>query len=842
MRLDIAQRSRRALRKALLIALVFSSFSAIPAFGSEMTEMPVLPNLSEIKKGWADKIDKLSEDFREKLPESPQDLLNPAIETFPLEVRRYSETQSYAFQRDIRPILERKCAACHGCYDAPCQLKLDAAGIGLARGATKTPVYNGSRLSDIPPTRLHIDGSAVSDWRNMGFFPVLPADTDDGAVSLMQEFIDLGRTNPLPNDPEDLRRIDLGLDRRNSCPVPGEFSKYAADNPHGGMPYAVAGLSDAEYKTLSMWLSEGGKIDPPAVTVTPRQRQTVAAIERWFNRTDDRAKLVARYIYEHLFLANLYLSDPQSGEPRPPVYFRLIRSRTPSGETPVPIATVRPNDPAGGTFHYRLVPVTDTILHKSHIAYRMDADRLSFYDRLFFSAGWTVTNTLADDGGGGANPFITFGDIPAKVRYRFLLNNAEFIVRNFIRGPVCNGQIATDVIRDWFWVMFEDPNDELYVNDPEYRASVDPLLGVPGQESRLMEFGAEWLSYQKKRNAYFGKRQKAYGERYSNGARMDHLWDGDGTNRNAFLTVFRHHTNASVTRGWHGALPLTAWIMDYPLLERTFYELVVGFNVFGGIDHQAQTRLYFDLIRNEGEMNFLRLLPAASRQRIVDHWYQGMGQIKTAIVYQELDTETPTGVPLESDQPKNELLEIMLNRFGDRLISPDTINRCHDGCSDAGDPERNRIEKALRRFAARPASEVPGIRYLPEVSFLRVDLPDGTRRSYSLLRDRRHSNVAFMLGEELRYQEMLDAVTVMPTLIGSYPNLMFRIDLDDIERFSDALVTVGSTDDMDGLVAKWGVGRMDTDFWQVLHSFSEETRRRTPLDAGLYDVNRYGPW
>jgi len=33
-------------------------------------------------------------------------------------------TQPVSYQKQIRPILERRCVVCHGCYDAPCQLKL----------------------------------------------------------------------------------------------------------------------------------------------------------------------------------------------------------------------------------------------------------------------------------------------------------------------------------------------------------------------------------------------------------------------------------------------------------------------------------------------------------------------------------------------------------------------------------------------------------------------------------------------------------------------------------------------------------------------------------------------
>nr|WP_286306074.1 fatty acid cis/trans isomerase [Methylophaga marina] len=75
-----------------------------------------------------------------------------------------------------------------------------------------------------------------------------------------------------------------------------------------------------------------------------------------------------------------------------------------------------------------------------------------------------------------ANPFVTFSAIPAKARYQFLLDHAEYFTRTFIRGPVCRGQIATDVIRDQFWVMYQDPANDLFITDPKYRKKLNHSL------------------------------------------------------------------------------------------------------------------------------------------------------------------------------------------------------------------------------------------------------------------------------------------------------------------------------------------------------------------------------
>ncbi len=52
----------------------------------------------------------------------------------------------------------------------------------------------------------------------------------------------------------------------------------------------------------------------------------------------------------------------------------------------------------------------------------------------------------------------------------------------------------------------------------------------------------------------------------------------------ATLTVPRY------TRGRLGNLPKTLWVLDYPLLERIYYALVAGFDIYGTTGHQLTTR------------------------------------------------------------------------------------------------------------------------------------------------------------------------------------------------------------------------------------------------------------
>jgi len=80
--------------------------------------------------------------------------------------------ETISYDEEVRPILESRCVVCHGCFDAPCQLKLSSPE-GIHRGANKKKVYNGARISADEPTRLFIDAMTTEEWRQKGFDTVL---------------------------------------------------------------------------------------------------------------------------------------------------------------------------------------------------------------------------------------------------------------------------------------------------------------------------------------------------------------------------------------------------------------------------------------------------------------------------------------------------------------------------------------------------------------------------------------------------------------------------------------------------------------------------------------------
>ncbi len=748
------------------------------------------------------------------------------------------------YQRDVQPIFDDKCAACHSCNDAPCQLKLTSWD-GVARGASKLEVYDGARPKDLEPTRLGIDALSTPEWRKKGFFSTLYEPKGGEAAppqsplqaSLLYGMVELGHQHQWVPGSKIPDGIDLSRTRENRCPVMAEFRGYAKERPQQGMPWAVSGLTDQEFQTLQTWVAEGGLVEPSQLQATAGEQQAVEKWEAYLNRPGAREQLVARYLFEHLFLAHLYFADEKQ-----PHFFELLRSRTPTGQELVPLATVRPNDDPGGVFYYRLRLITDTIVHKTHITYELSDKRLERYNSLFFGSDWdpgVAPGYTAED---RANAFATFAAIPAKARYQFMLDEAEYFVRTFIRGPVCSGQIATDVIRDQFWVLFENPATERYVNDAAYRQQATPLIGVPGQDSDLLATHSQWEKYRDQRNRYVKLRQAEYAQAEPQGPNLDDLWDGEGWNRNALLSIFRHFDNASVNRGLIGNVPDTLWVMDYPLLERSYYQLVVNFNVFGNVSHQLNTRLYFDLIRNEGENDFLRLLPGPARGKLRSAWYADSGKIKLFTVYAKPDDMVPTRIVYKSGDPKAEFAKKIYRHMSKVMGPADVINRCTQGdCVLPGESEAaQRTNRALRRFAGVPAATLPVIKLLPQLVYLRVTAPDGGRLVYSLAHNRAHSNVAFLIGEDLRLEPEKDTLTMVPGVIGSYPNFIFDVPLTDIEAFAGALAGVSNAAQLEAVAQNWGVRRTRADFWAVFHDLSAYIAQTDPIQAGLLDLSRYG--
>ncbi len=748
-----------------------------------------------------------------------------------------------SYEQQVKPILERRCVVCHGCYDAPCQLKLSSVE-GLRRGATDELVYNPSRLEPAQPTRLFVDAKTTAEWRSHGFHPVLNEGRQTPEQNLrkspLYHLLHLKQQHPQPDTKRLPDSFTLGLDREQTCPTLKSVDKFAREHPLWGMPYAMPNLAEQEYQCLVAWLAKGAPTPTPAgpsAAVLPQIKQW----ETFLNRPSNKQKLVSRYLYEHLFHAHIHFRGAAPRE-----FYRLVRSTTPSGQAVDEIPTVRPyDDPGSAPFYYRLLKYQPSIVVKNHIVYEFSDERMQRYRTLFLKPDYDVPELPGYQPGLASNPFKVFIDLPIKSRYRFLLDDAHFFIEGFVKGPVCRGQIALSVIEDQFWVLFFDPEQDVFTNDARFIGSMADDLQLPDDQQGSLNPARIWTDYWQRQRRYMESKQAMFEKINTHDIRhaMGYIWDGEGHNPNAALTVFRHFDSGSVAYGLVGANPETTWIIDYPLFERIHYLLVAGFNVYGNLIHQVNTRIYMDFLRMEGEDYFLTFLPANRRKAIHDSWYTGLrsGVKEFFTAPQEwLQVESVTG--FKTSDPQKELYQYIKDRTGAIASAADNINQC--GSRDCRKPVPKATDTSVDR-AMNAIASIKGanLHAFPDVAFVRIKR-DKARAdlAYSLIRNKAYKNVTSFLSDEHKRNRSdidQDTITVVDWLEGSYPNFFFSVAESDIEAFSQHCIRIRDAGDYEAFIDRYGVRRTNSSFWELADWFQDAFALRQPVRAGLLDLNRY---
>ena len=732
-----------------------------------------------------------------------------------------------SYRDDIQPLLNRRCVVCHACYDAQCQLKLSA-WEGVARGASKQKVYDGTRLLAAPPTRLFVDAHSASAWRARGFYPVLNERSQTATANLYDSvlfrMLDLKRRYPLPGDAVLPDSFDFSMDRAQQCPRIEEFDQFERDYPLWGMPYGLPALSEKERATLARWLEQGAPYEGPA-PLPPAVQQNVREWEQFLNGDSFKEQLTSRYLYEHLFLAHLHFdADPQHH------YFRLVRSGTPPGQPVRELATRRPyDDPGVSRVYYRLVPERETLVAKTHMPYALGPKRMALWRRLFLTPDYTVDKLPSYAADVAGNPFVAFEALPANARYRFMLDQAQFTIMGFIKGPVCRGQLALNVIEDQFWVFFVDPDALGSDSDTEFLARETRNLSLPSENGSNALILSTWLEYSRRENRYLRAKSEYMQHRFNKPSKvtLDLIWDGDGRNPNAALTVFRHFNSASVVNGLVGEPPKTAWVIGYPLLERIHYLLVAGFDVFGNAGHQLNARLYMDFLRMEGEFNFLALLPSAQRDAVRNYWYRDASQsVKNYLYGTRAWFNQDSGIDYHTSDPQRELYGLLRARLAPVLEPTFDLSTVNDSA----------LREELQTLAAVRGRSLS---LVPEASFLRVDDPAGSSRYFTLLRNTGHFNVTHLADERKELAPDENTLTVVPGFIGAYPNALYVMSPAALPEFTAAVRGLSSEAGYRALADRFAIRRTNPAFWTYSDALQDAHANLAPGELGLFDYNRF---
>jgi len=757
-------------------------------------------------------------------------LLFTACSVKPLEPISFETVnKEISFTKDIKPILDNRCVSCHSCYNSPCQLKLSSYE-GLERGSSKDDVY-ANRINAANPTRLFIDATNEKEWRGKGFFSVVDY-LDNSNESIMMQYLFQKQKNPL-----NIGSYSPETDELTCVKDKDELAIFFDENPHKGMPYGFPALKKEEYNLLMTWLKEGAIDDTKKDDINSFEKEQIKKFEEFLNNKDIKHQVTSRYIFEHLFLAHITF-DEKSGN-----FFELIRSTTPTGYKPKVIATRFPYDEVKEPFYYRFRKIESTIVHKTHMVYKLNDKKLERYNELFIKPNWEQKPYLPPyDSKISANALRTFEQIPANSRYQFLLDDIHYIIMTFIRGPVCKGQIALNVINDHFWVMFMDPKYDLTLQDKYFLHDNIPNLSIPneyGEDPSLFKTFKALDNYELAKK-YETNKALIYKQYYPKGLSLDAIWKGNQKEENdSILTIYRHFDSASVHKGALGDIPKTLWVIDFPLLERIYYSLVAGFDIFGNTAHQLLVRTHMDRLRIEGESNFLEFLPKESRQDYFNSWYEGwLAQYLTVYI----PSNNNVDIKYQTKDFKKEFANKVLDYTNTKR---DSINFIENSYKKSEIKKvynkKEEIEETLKTLTLPNSSEI--IKHFTDaeanLAHIRIKMNSGENLVYTLVINRWHKNVALLFDEESRLEPSKDRINFVKGFVGSYPNIFIVVNQDDLNDFFNLLQTYKDTPLDNKRVSKYAINRADANFWEHFDWFNEEFKKQDSLEYGLFDLNRY---
>jgi hypothetical protein len=237
-------------------------------------------------------------------------------------------------------------------------------------------------------------------------------------------------------------------------------------------------------------------------------------------------------------------------------------------------------------------------------------------------------------------------------------------------------------------------------------------------------------------------------------------------------------------------------------------------------------------------------MPPERRVGMFRSWYIGDSDIQKEATGDRI--KRGTKVLYKTAYPKSEFIEQVVN---DHILKStdirfDQINYFKAGEAPPGMPTAfNTLEDFRNGARALTAPGTGFIRHVVDhganLLHLRLILPDGGSRVFSLVINRWHDNVNSLFSEQKRLDSAKDTIDIVHGSVGSYPNAFAVVDFKDLPDFYDLMANFEMKEGDEERFKKYFVSRSDENFWETFDWFQEHFNRSDPLHSGLYDLNRY---
>ena len=225
-------------------------------------------------------------------------------------------------------------------------------------------------------------------------------------------------------------------------------------------------------------------------------------------------------------------------------------------------------------------------------------------------------------------------------------------------------------------------------------------------------------------------------------------------------------------------------------------------------------------------------------------WYLGDRAFEN-VNADEFGFGRPTKIRFETEDPKREFVEQLVGShfLPATDIAFDTINYTQSG-REIPMPTSFETDEDIRDgFRALTAPGTAFIRKMngneANVFFVRVRDFKGSDRFFTIVVNRWHDNVNSMLRESSTLDASKDTMDFIPGSVGSYPNYFLDFPGDRVDELFDLLANFDGSPEYDAKLRKYGMDRVDPDFWEAYDFFQARFDDDEPLTTGLYDLNRY---
>ena len=721
-------------------------------------------------------------------PDAPRGANNaPALAAIP------ARRAPLSYRSDVQPILEHRCVVCHGCYDAPCQLLLSSPARHRARR------QQGGRLRHRAPEATRADAALHRRADTAAVAParLLPGDGDAAPARRRRCCADArarARAPVRPGREAARRRSALDIDRTLSCAQRGRVRRLrrAASARRHALRHGAAQPtpSSACWRPGSRRARRRRRPPPLPAAATA---QVAALGER--SSTATRSSSASPRA-----TSTSTGSSPTSTSTTCPTgpFFRVVRSRRRparrSTRSPRGAPTTSP-----GVDALLVPPAADRRDHRAQDAHRLPAQPGAHAA----PAGALPRRRLAADAAAGyarrrgveslrhLRPDPGARALPVHARRRAVLRH-DLHPRPGVPRPGGGRRHRGPLLR-----RLPRPRSRPLGHRPELPRSRRKRPAQPARRAPEPPRAGRVLAPVRPRAAPLPRPARAVlrraGSRSAAARRSTSSGTATAATRNAQLTVFRHFDNATVVRGFLGAMPKTAWVIDYPLFERIYYDLVAGYDVFGSVDAPGRDAPLHGSPAHAGGEPLPTFLPADQREAIRASWYVGATR--------SLDYDLPTAC---TARPRHAASVPRRRREGPaagpdavaiRRVAgpPDLLNRCAPPpCDRPGATPRE--ARRARRCSRSPACAAPWVAACRRSrSSACAPTRAGRDRVYSLVHDRAHTNVAFMFDEDGTADPGRRHAHRRARPFGSYPNFVFEVERRRVRRSSPSWVPSRAT-------------------------------------------------